>query len=371
MDEDELSRGEILKVLKSQGKYFVVGKGFSDVDLSSAFLNFDVLLLKAGEVKECLFVLEKLRKNKINFPVILILEEEDGDYVCEALNVYPAVFCSKKHIEASLLSFLIDKVYRCYQMEERNRELQDRVSSLNKQLSEANKNLLLYTKELIRSEKMAWLLFFVRGISQQLNNPLGGIMGYTRNLLNRIEPDSPIREDLEEIQALAKSLQEVISKLALFCGRERRKSPVFPLRKTVEEMLHLFMPLAEKRGIEVTFSHPEDEIILKGLSVDFQQALMPILINAAESMEKGGKLRIECHREGDMAVICIRDEGVGIEEEPLEKIFSPFYSRGKGREHRGMGLTIAYGIIKEMKGEIKVQSKKGEGTTFCILLPVN
>jgi signal transduction histidine kinase len=101
-----------------------------------------------------------------------------------------------------------------------------------------------------------------------------------------------------------------------------------------------------------------------------QQVFMNLIINAIDAMPEGGKLWIQMKADGKFIIIVIRDSGHGIDETVMEKIFDPFFSTKRLGRGTGLGLSICYGIIREHKGTISVSSKKGEGTTFTISLPV-
>jgi two-component system NtrC family sensor kinase len=101
-----------------------------------------------------------------------------------------------------------------------------------------------------------------------------------------------------------------------------------------------------------------------------QQVFMNLIINALDAMPEGGNLWIQIKTAGESIVIVVRDSGRGIDETVMEKIFDPFFSTKPLGRGTGLGLSICYGIIREHNGSINVKSRKGEGTTITISLPV-
>jgi two-component system NtrC family sensor kinase len=102
-----------------------------------------------------------------------------------------------------------------------------------------------------------------------------------------------------------------------------------------------------------------------------QQVFLNIMLNSIDAMTDGGDLNITAKANGSYVEVAISDTGSGIEESSISKIFDPFFTTKPMGKGTGLGLSICYGIIKEHNGTIAVKSKKGEGTTFTIKLPVN
>jgi signal transduction histidine kinase len=316
-------------------------------------------------------LLNNIKKHDIDIPFIFLTGQGSEKIAVEALKQGASDYLVKDPSAFHMLPGILERVYRSYQVEKQNLELQKKIVQQNLELAEINKNLMMFSKELIKSERMASLLFFVRGISHELNNPLAGIVGFSELLLNKVAPDDYIREDLEEIRFCAYRVKDIVSKLAKFCGKEKQKVRLVNIHELLDEVMEFFLPQAEIARIEVEKKYNDITPIVECTAVDLQQAIMAILINAREAMPNGGKLTIYTEIFGDRMELGITDTGIGIEEENLEKVFSPFFSANKGQKVMGMGLTVAYGIIKENNGELKVHSEPGKRTTFTIILPVD
>ncbi len=105
-------------------------------------------------------------------------------------------------------------------------------------------------------------------------------------------------------------------------------------------------------------------------SSQINQVFMNVIHNAIQAMGEKGRLEIVTEREGEMAVVRIRDDGPGIPPEIRDRIFDPFFTTKKVGEGTGLGLSISYGIVQDHAGEILVESAPGQGATFVIRLPL-
>jgi signal transduction histidine kinase len=311
-----------------------------------------------------------LKEEGIDLPIVMLTGQGSEQIAVEALKLGAVDYLVKDPSTFRVLPAVVEKAYRQKQLEKLNRELQQKILQQNRELAETNKKLMIYSKELIKSEKMASLLFFVRGISHEINNPLAGIVGFSELLLHKVEPADPIRDDLEEIRRCAYRVKETVSKLAKFCGKEKQKTKPVNIHEILNEVLDYFQLQAENAGIEVIKDFCEKEPVVEGVAVDLQQAFMAIMVNAQKAMQKGGKLTLTTKIPNGNVEITFEDTGKGIKEEDLEKVFSPFFTTDRSGESSGLGLAVTYGTVKESKGEMKVRSKQGEGSAFTIILPL-
>ena len=109
--------------------------------------------------------------------------------------------------------------------------------------------------------------------------------------------------------------------------------------------------------------------MVEGYPQKLNQVFMNILVNAAQAIKEKGEIKIQTKKEGRYVVISISDTGCGIKKEHLSKIFDPFFTTKEIGKGTGLGMNIAYNIIKEHKGKIDVKSIAGKGTIFTIILP--
>lgn len=229
-------------------------------------------------------------------------------------------------------------------------------------------------KNLIQSQKMNFIGELVSGLAHQLNNPLVGVVNISDLLLEKIGKDDEKYPYVKMIKDAGEDCKDVISSLLRF-SRRQDDNPY------VDVNLHSVLD----SGIEMLNKHPkfkkvnveryfESIPILRGDPVLLQQAFMNMLINSAQAIEDKGIIKVECKPisagMGRQIMVCISDNGCGIPEEDLPRLFDPFFSTKKAEDGTGIGLSLAYWIIQDHGGRITVDSAFGSGTTITIFLPM-
>ncbi len=225
-------------------------------------------------------------------------------------------------------------------------------------------------KSLIQSEKLATVGLLSSGIAHELRNPLNIIETaryFIQEFLQDKNPD--IDDKLEIIRKNVQRASKIINNLLEFSRHSEHEKEEIDLIKTIESTVALIGKELTAKGIEFTIESREDYKVY--FSIDsLKQVLLNIIINAVQAMPKGGKLHICIEQsEPKWVDIKITDTGVGIPEENLPHIFSPFFTTKEVGVGTGLGLYISHTIIEREGGEIKVDSKVGKGTTFTVRLP--
>ncbi len=246
-------------------------------------------------------------------------------------------------------------------------ELHDSVNDL----AVSNEKLAKVQQALKHSEKLAHMGQLSAGIAHELNNPLGVVLMYSNILLDELESDHPLKADLELISTQAERCKKIVSGLLNFARKNQVRKEEIELKKLAEDSISSVVVPNNVRT-EVICANPNLKAVL-----DYEQ-MMQVLTNlnknAIEAMPNGGKLKVEVAQSSNEIVFAVHDTGVGIPEENMDKLYTPFFTTkgiGKGT---GLGLATIYGIVKMHKGKIEVdsntdKSKGPTGTTFRIILP--
>lgn len=220
---------------------------------------------------------------------------------------------------------------------------------------------------------MASLGKLAAGVAHQINNPLGGIILFSKLMLEEYDLPEGAVEDLQRILKDAQRCSDTVKELLEFARQPRQNIRLNDINSAISRTLFLLenQTLFHNIKIEKLFA---DNLPL--IPTDIRQVnhvFMNIILNAAEAMEGNGKLTIKTNTSDDNKYICIEmtDTGPGITDDVLSHIFEPFYTTKEAGKGTGLGLSMVYSIVETHQGSITAKSKVGEGTTFLIKFPVN
>jgi signal transduction histidine kinase/putative methionine-R-sulfoxide reductase with GAF domain len=224
--------------------------------------------------------------------------------------------------------------------------------------------------QLIRSDKLAALGQLAAGIAHEIRNPLTSINILIHSLTENYPAGNSSREDLKVIEEEINRINEIVDQFLRFA---KPAPPLFAKAEVLsifEETLQLLRPQIEKYQILVQKEFQPLPPILMDRE-QMKQAILNLLLNAIQAMPAGGQLALKGHvPEGNRWVqLSIRDSGVGIPAEDINKLFDPFFSTKEGGV--GLGLSITHRIIDQHDGKIEVESAPGKGTLFTVWLPVS
>lgn len=214
---------------------------------------------------------------------------------------------------------------------------------------------------------------FVANVTHELKTPLTSIIGFIETLQDGAAEDPEIRNKFIDIIAIETSrLKRLIEDTLLLSDIENKavvNQEKINVRMTVREIIAVMEPIAYRNKVEILFDI-EPNLVIFGNEDRFRQMLVNIVENAIKYSNEGGKVWIDGRMLYGKVVIRVRDEGIGISEENLGRLFERFYRVDKSRSRKvagtGLGLSIVKHIAVLLNAEIKVESKLGEGTTFII-----
>ena len=234
-----------------------------------------------------------------------------------------------------------------------------------------------------QAQKMEAIGTLAGGIAHDFNNILGGIIGFTDMALLLSAPDSEIHHNLLHIRQGGKRAADLVQQILTFSRQSAMEKVPVTVAPLIKESLRL-MRATLPSTIDITQDLLAVDAMVMAAPVQIQQIVMNLCANAFYSMrEKGGHLtirlehttraelgKVEENGGGDWVALVVEDTGQGIESEILQRIFTPFFTTKEPGEGTGMGLSVVHGIVRELGGEISVQSEQGKGTVFTVLLPV-
>jgi len=224
--------------------------------------------------------------------------------------------------------------------------------------------------ELAHNNRLASVGRLAAGVAHEIGNPVTGIASLAQNL--RYEEDQTVaRQSIEDIIEQTKRISGILGTLKSFSrgSQHLQKHESFTLGDVVDEAIHLIE--LTKADVGISFeANCADGIQLTGNRQQLAQVLVNLLSNAADASQPGDRVDLLARTQGTEAVIEVMDQGQGIPEELQETIFEPFYTTKPTGQGTGLGLSLAYKIIEDHQGTLRIDSQKGLGTRVVITLPL-
>ena len=239
-------------------------------------------------------------------------------------------------------------------------------------------------ERLSRAEKFEALGLLAGGVAHDLNNVLGIVVGYTELLLDAVDEKSPLIKDLTTIFDGGQKAAAIVNDLLTVARRGVLDRKILNLNKLIGDLKKSpswSKLLTYHPHVQISIDLDPDLLNISASFFHLEKTLYNLISNAGEAMTKGGTITIKTSnryvdkpissydkiREGDYVVLSVSDEGDGISEKDLKRIFEPFYTKKiMGRSGTGLGLSVVWGTVKDHQGYIDVQSEEGKGTTFTL-----
>ncbi|MEM6276829.1 MAG: ATP-binding protein [Pseudomonadota bacterium] len=239
-------------------------------------------------------------------------------------------------------------------------------------------------KQFVHSQKMQAIGQLAGGVAHDFNNLLTAIAGHCDLLLLRHDSADADYSDLMQIHQNTNRAASLVSQLLAFSRKQNLRPEALDMRETLSDMGHLLNRLVGER-VTLEQEHIEALPHIRADKRQLEQVLMNLVVNARDAMPDGGAITISTEAQtlteplerarakvpaGDYVLVHVKDQGVGIAPDKQTQIFEPFFTTKKVGEGTGLGLSTAYGIVKQSGGFIFVESAAGVGTTFTLYFPV-
>ena len=233
------------------------------------------------------------------------------------------------------------------------------------------------TREVIRSEQLASVGFLAAGVAHEINNPLASIAMCAESLESRLgtlaagDDDARIvKRYLELIQNEAFRCKGITEKLLDFSrlGEVRRQATAAVA--LVNDVADMLRHMGRFAGRSIEIEDGPDALVMVNPQ-EIKQVVLNLLVNALDSIDEAGHVRVGVRRSGREAVLTVADDGCGMTTEVLEHLFEPFFTRRRSGQGTGLGLSIVHRIIADHGGRIEAASAgPGQGSTFRVTLPL-
>lgn len=222
---------------------------------------------------------------------------------------------------------------------------------------------------LIRADRLKSVGEVAAAIVHEIRNPLSAIKGAAQVIEKEIPQDSPRRRFVAVIEEEVDRLNKLVTEFLTFARPRQPEKRPSDINQLIESILTFTSKEATKRGIRLV-SQLDDH--LPAVEVDaeqIRQVLLNLILNAIHAMPQGGVVEVGSKRVGESVELSVRDYGTGIDPGIRDKIFDPFFTTKP--EGTGLGLSVAYGLIKQHEGEIELGDVEGPGSMFIVRLPIS
>ncbi|WP_459253785.1 hybrid sensor histidine kinase/response regulator [Paracoccus jiaweipingae] len=237
--------------------------------------------------------------------------------------------------------------------------------------------------QFVQSQKMQAIGQLAGGVAHDFNNLLTAITGHCDLLMLRHDRHDPDYADLDQISQNANRAASLVGQLLAFSRKQTLSPTTLDLRDSLSDLTHLLNRLIGEK-ISLTLEHDPALSPIRADKRQLEQVLMNLVVNARDAMADGGQITITTRNltltsddrrgpvslpAGDYVQVSVADEGCGIPPEMMGKIFEPFFTTKRVGQGTGLGLSTAYGIIKQTGGYIFCDSQPGQGTRFDLVFP--
>jgi PAS domain S-box-containing protein len=288
----------------------------------------------------------------------------------------------------------------------RLREQEEAERRSHEELVAAHRQLQENQRQLVQSEKMAFLGQLAAGVAHEINNPVGYVMSNLETLSDDLQAVVPALRQAEALLAGDEAPDEVLPALRETLGRAEVESFLGDVDDILQESAAGLVQVKEIVQELKNFARPDDGVLedadvnreveaairiawnelkhrvkvithcgelppLRCRPGQLNQVFTNLLVNAAQAVHERGEITIETRVEGREIVISVADTGEGIAPENLERVFTPFFTTKPAGKGTGLGLAVSYGIVQKHRGTIGVESEVGRGTTFTVRLPLD
>ncbi|HUN63421.1 MAG TPA: ATP-binding protein [Candidatus Sulfotelmatobacter sp.] len=260
-------------------------------------------------------------------------------------------------------------------------ELNEMQQTLESKVAERTAQLQLAHRKLLQNDRLASLGQLAASVAHEINNPVSGVLNLSilleRLMVNGKFPigrEAEFRKYLGSISTETARVGRIVSDLLAFSRRSKPQRVPADLNKLVTSTLGLVGHKLKLISAESVLDLQPDLPLVECDPSQIQQVILNLVLNGAQAMQGkgGGELRIRTRVTSDRenAELCVSDTGEGIAPENMSKIFDPFFTTKPEGKGVGLGLAVLYGIVRAHDGEVEVASRRNEGTSFTVTLPL-
>ncbi|RJO65661.1 MAG: PAS domain S-box protein [Myxococcales bacterium] len=313
----------------------------------------------------------KVAAGGLSRPVELLIRRKDGKKA--------VVECKAQRLELRGVPHVIGVLHDITEKKKMERRLQRYVQDLEKIAAERTKELEMSLQELkstqfqlVQSEKLAGIGILAAGVAHEINNPLQALLLKSQYILRHIDRQLEVKRSVRDIIQYVNRMAEIVRGLSKYARTVKNEKDwtAVDLVEIIKESLELSYHTRNFGDVIVKRDFGTIPPVI-GNKGQYQQIFINLIVNAIDAMEGKGKLTLRLKPYDPHTVLAeVEDTGCGIPEENLDKIFTPLFTTKPSGKGTGMGLHVAYRIVTQYGGDIKVRSATSKGTVFEIFFPV-
>lgn len=309
---------------------------------------------------------KRLRLGQVMPSFDMTLQRKSGESFPVVVSIHPFARQGSEFSKAVGVFRDISELIRTQdQLEAMNDELERRMEQRAQELRQSQRQVL-------HAEKLSAIGTLSASIAQEFNNPMQSILSILKGLGKRAILEEEDRQLLEAAIGEGKRIKELIRSLRDFHRPTSGRKVVMDIHAALDSVLLLQRSTFNAKQISVTLDYSKRLPQILAVPDQIKQVLLNLLANAAAACRPvGGVIRVATRQvDGAQVAVAIRDNGIGIQPEEMGLIFQPFYTTKVAARGTGLGLSVSSGIIRQHRGELRVDSRPGEGATFTVLLPI-
>ncbi|MDT8440325.1 MAG: ATP-binding protein [Desulfuromonadales bacterium] len=247
---------------------------------------------------------------------------------------------------------------------------QTELTGKNAALSQAYAELQAVQSQLLSSERLAAIGQLAAGVSHEIDNPVGIILGHAELLREDLEPDDPRREDVQAIIDECRRCKRITGGLLGFARSSPARPEQVDLCVLLRDVVASLTPQRLFRHIRISLDLADTPVSVTGDADRLRQVLINLLLNAAQAMAGDGRIAIGLWGEAGQARLTIDDSGPGIAATDREQVFEPFYTTKPPGEGTGLGLAVCRKLLLEHAGDIGLDTSPAGGLRVLVHLPL-
>ncbi|OGR18831.1 MAG: hypothetical protein A2X81_09300 [Desulfobacterales bacterium GWB2_56_26] len=283
------------------------------------------------------------------------------------VNLYAIDLTSRKKAQEALEQSHRELSHQLRKIEELNRSLQ----ATNRLLEEKHREAEVAQTQLLHAEKLSAIGKLSASIAHEFNNPLQGIMTILQGFKQFRELEEEERKLLDLAISESHRMKNLIRSLQDFNRPSSGKKIFMDLHASIDSLLLFCKSDFKRKGISTVLNYDKRLPQILAIPDQIKQIFLNLLNNAADACQNGsGIITISTRQEENGVVVAIKDNGTGIESGKIGLIFQPFYTTKPAAKGTGLGLSVCHGIVQSHRGEIRVESRPDEGSTFTVRLPI-